>query len=378
MTGLYIHIPFCEKRCYYCDFSTAKYRQTLVDKYLTALHAEIDLFSKYRHISFQTLFLGGGTPSLLSEKELANIFDHLYTVFQIDPKAEISCETNPETLTPKKLAVLYDLGINRLSIGIQSFHDHHLQKIGRIHSAKDAIEAYYFARDVCFKNINIDLMFALPNQTIRELEHDLDRAIQLQPEHISAYSLTIEEKTVFGKQYRQSKLQLVDEEIDAQMYEKVMDRLTEAGYKQYEISNFAKIGYECHHNFVYWNWGDYLGIGAGSHSHFSASRWANQGNTSKYVKLIAAGESPIVMKEMLSIEQQMSEFIFLALRTMAGLDIQQFEERFNISIDELYSEVISDLSKRGLIDRTENRIFLTKSGIILADMVCSEFMVGYE
>ncbi|RMH72921.1 MAG: radical SAM family heme chaperone HemW [Gemmatimonadetes bacterium] len=374
-TGLYLHLPFCEKRCYYCDFSTAAFRPNLVRKYLTAFHAEIDqVVTYFPHTTIQTVFFGGGTPSLHSAEELVAIFEHLHRTFTIYPAAEITCETNPENLTADKLHHLKTLGVNRLSIGVQSFHDHHLQRIGRVHNAATAIGAYHRARHAGFENINIDLMFALPDQTLSEVERDLDQLIDLAPEHISAYSLIVEDKTLFGKQLRQGQFVPMEEDLEAQMYEMVIDRLTTARYLHYEISNFARPGFACAHNLGYWAGGDYLGIGAGAHSHRQGHRWANEGNVSKYVRRMQAGESPVVMEEHLSREQQMAEIVFLALRTRNGIQITDFQRRFGVKIDTVYGETLETLQQRGLIQRTPERIQLTRQGLLLADAVCSEFM----
>lgn len=375
MIGLYIHIPFCQKRCYYCDFSTAAYRQPLIDRYLHVLYTEINhLSTQYKHLSFDTLFLGGGTPSLLSNQELIALFDHLYQAFQINSTAEITIETNPETLTRDQLHTLRALGINRLSIGIQSLHNHHLHQLGRIHTKASALKAYQLARNVGFENINLDLMFALLKQTLSELKQDLEQMIALQPEHISTYSLTIEEKTLFGKWLRQEKIQKIDDDLDAVMYELIIDQLETAGYTHYEISNFARPKYECRHNLIYWQWGNYLGLGVGAHSHFDEFRWANDTNILKYMRLITEKKSPITIKETLSLDQQQAEFVFLALRTRRGVNRSQFEAIFGISLQEKYGDTINQLLQQGLLQQDEEHLFLTRPGVLLADQVCCQFM----
>ncbi|SKC79707.1 radical SAM family heme chaperone HemW [Maledivibacter halophilus] len=373
--GLYLHIPFCIKKCNYCDFVSYSQNDEMIDSYVKALLYEIKMYSdNLSDYKIETIFIGGGTPSILKPEKIDKITNEIFKAFNISENPEFTIESNPGTLTDEKLKIYKDLGINRLSMGLQSFNDDILRFIGRIHSKKDFLENYYLARNIGFKNINVDLIYGLPNQTSCDWEETLKEILKLDTEHVSAYSLKIEEGTVFKGLFDQDKLNLPDEDEDRNMYHLAIELLNSNGINQYEISNFSKPGYQCKHNLIYWNNKNYLGLGVSAHSYLNACRYANTNNIWEYIDSIKNNKYPVVTKEPKTKEDEMTETVFLNLRLKEGLGIQYFKDRFNKSIFEVYGDKIEKLDKLGLITIDHNHIMLTKYGVDVSNQVFVEFL----
>jgi oxygen-independent coproporphyrinogen-3 oxidase len=370
--SLYIHIPFCAKKCMYCDFPSFCGKENLMMDYARALSKEISISAQDKLI--KTIFIGGGTPTYLSLSAWKVIGDEIK---KINKKADIefSVECNPGTISLEKLNYFKEIGINRLSIGLQAWQDELLNALGRIHTLDEFLAGYKMARNCGFNNINIDIMFGLPSQTLDNLVETLYKAIALQPEHISCYSLIVEEGTPFYKLYEKGTLNLPDEEVERDMYQKAVEILEGKGYKQYEISNFSKTGYECRHNLVYWELEDYIGCGAASHSYVKNTRYRNEENIEKYIKEINSRGCAVVEQGENSEKDTMEEFMFMGLRKTSGISEQNFEDRFKKSMDSIYSEVIKRHIKDQLLIRKDGRIFLSKKGIELSNHVMSDFIL---
>ena len=374
MTALYIHIPFCKKKCGYCDFVSYAGKDELIDKYVAALCDEIKELAA-GNWQLATIFLGGGTPTLLAPRHFDNILSLLIMITNINNEIEITTEANPGTANLAKLKALRELGINRLSIGAQSFNDQHLKTLGRIHNAQDIIVMYEHARKAGFDNINLDLIFALPNQTLDEWQSDLQTAINLNPNHLSTYNLQIEEGTPLCKQLPTSNLKLPTEEEDLAMYEYTIETLQANGYKHYEISNFAKPGFECQHNINYWKNGNYLGIGAGAHSHVNGKRWANPDSIGEYlnsvmvtkpVSLFGNGYGRITKNATeTGVVTDRRETLFLGLRLLDGLEIDKFSG---------FEKEVEELIRDGLLMRENNHYKLTRKGLYLGNLVFEKFV----
>ena len=355
MTALYIHIPFCKQKCNYCDFVSYAGKEKLIDDYVAALIREFEQLLSTNYFQLSTIYFGGGTPTLLSLSH----FEQLLTTFNfLLSNPEVSLEANPATADKTKLKRLRSLGINRLSIGIQSFNDQHLQVLGRIHTAKEALKFYEDARTAGFDNINLDLIFALPNQTLEEWQEDLKTALSLKPEHLSTYNLQIEPATPLHSLLTTHNLQLSSEETDLAMYQHTIKTLTAAGYKHYEISNFAKPGYECQHNLVYWRNKNYLGLGAGAHSHMNGKRWSNPNCIEAYLR-----NRPTIDNSIDATDQR--ETIFMGLRLMDGLHQDNFKG---------FAKEVEELTKSGLLEQAGLNIKLTRKGLYLANEVFLHFV----
>ena len=378
--GIYLHIPFCMKKCHYCDFLSAPAAENTKERYIEALKKEIFLYREdLKENIISTIFLGGGTPSLLKEKQIKEILDAIFETYFIKKGAEITIEANPETLTKEKLKIYKEAGINRLSIGLQSTEEEQLKRLGRIHTYEKFLESYTLAREVGFENINVDLMSALPFQTKEEWEETLRKIVNLnpKPEHISAYSLIIEEGTTFFKIKEQ--LSFPDEEEDRQMYWKTKEFLEREGYHRYEISNYALPEKESRHNQTYWTLGEYLGLGLGAASYWNGSRFKNTENLQEYFAFFENNmikELSELQKEVhiLSKEEKMEEFMFLGLRRMKGISEKRFLNLFQKDIIEVYREKIEKGVQIGVLWRKDGRIGLTERGIDISNMVLTEFL----
>ena len=378
--GIYLHIPFCMKKCHYCDFLSAPADENTKERYIEALKKEIFLYREdLKENIISTIFLGGGTPSLLKEKQIKEILDAIFETYFVQEGAEITIEANPETLTKEKLKIYKEVGINRLSIGLQSTEEEQLKRLGRIHTYKKFLESYALAREVGFENINVDLMSALPFQTKEEWEETLRKIVNLnpKPEHISAYSLIIEEGTKFFKIKEQ--LSFPDEEEDRQMYWKTKEFLEREGYHRYEISNYALPEKESRHNQTYWTLGEYLGLGLGAASYWNGSRFKNTENLQEYFAFFENNmikEPSELQKEVhiLSKEEKMEEFMFLGLRRMKGISEKRFLNLFQKDIMEVYGEKIEKGVQIGVLWRKDGRIGLTERGIDISNMVLTEFL----
>jgi oxygen-independent coproporphyrinogen-3 oxidase len=374
MAGIYLHIPFCRKACHYCDFHFSTNRQN-EGEVVQAMAKEIFLQKDYlTDPAIETIYFGGGTPSLLRLKHLELLLHTLHKNFRITADAEITLEANPDDLSTNTLAAFRSLGINRLSLGVQTFHDPFLKYLNRTHSADTSIRAFRLAREQGFTNINLDLIFAMPGQTLDMLEDDVRKLLWLNPEHISAYTLTIEERTVFGWRHKKGLLQPVPDDYAAEAFLLVDDFLTSAGYRHYEISNYARTGFVSKHNSSYWKQTPYLGIGPGAHSFNGLSRQANVANNYLYVKQISQGIVPATV-EKLSDKDRINEYILTSLRTDAGLDLTYLKEILGFTMDVLQLQCIRKWCALGLMNCTESRIILTRKGMLLADKLASDLFV---
>lgn len=391
--GIYIHIPFCVKKCEYCDFLSFHGNKTLQKEYVNALVSEILSYDKLANdYRVRTIFIGGGTPSIMDGKDIALILKKVREVFNINEvekfSNEVTIECNPGTLTKEKLLDYKEAGINRLSIGLQSANNEELKLLGRIHTFEEFVENYNLAREVGFENINIDLMSALPGQTIDGWINTLNKVISLNPEHISAYSLIIEEGTPFFHKYGMeenykneishglgNEAKLPNEDEDRAIYQKTKEILEANGYLRYEISNYGKLGYECIHNSSYWERTPYIGIGLGSSSLLNNHRFHNVLDIDEYIKYSYDHEKIRIDNEELTRNQQMEEFMFLGLRMSKGIHRHKFLKQFNIEIDQVYGEVISSLINKKLLIHQEDRIFLSQKGIDVSNYVLAEFLL---
>ena len=375
MLGLYIHIPFCVTKCKYCDFNSFKIDLNEKTKYLNYLGEEMKLYKEeIKNREIDSVFVGGGTPSILNENEINILFEKIKENFNIKSNAEITMECNPGTLTLNKLKVMKKSGVNRLSIGLQAVQNHHLKYIGRIHTFEEFEKNYHDAKQMGFDNINIDLMYALPNQSREDWMESLEKVVKLNPTHISAYSLILEENTELFKMYERDEFNLLDENTDIEMYEYTINYLKSHGYNQYEISNYAKDNFECKHNVLYWKCEEYVGIGASASGYFNGIRYNNICELDNYEKMILEGEKPIEWEEKLSIKDEIEESIFLGLRMNEGIQISDFKEKYNFDFEKEYKNEIEKLSKMELIEIDNNRMKLTQKGREISNSVFVEFI----
>ncbi|MBQ9157365.1 MAG: oxygen-independent coproporphyrinogen III oxidase [Eubacterium sp.] len=377
---LYIHLPFCLKKCRYCDFLSFPLEKKTISLYMAALLDEIrqmaNHINAYEFVnhSVQSIFLGGGTPSLLEPDQIRMLLDCLRGHFYIEESAEISMEANPGTLTREKLIAAYEAGINRLSIGLQSTDDLMLRRLGRIHSFKQFLNNYEMAREVGFDNINIDLMSGLPGQTLTDWKETLSTVVSLRPDHISAYSLIIEEGTPFAEDSLILS-NLPDEETDRQMYEITGEFLAAQGYRRYEISNYALPGKECRHNMGYWEGTPYLGFGLGASSYYHHARFSNESDISKYIKDPFVPFHLRADYEEQTKKQEMEDRMIFGLRMMKGVSREEFKREFGVEMDEMFGSVIDKYILYGLMEDNEGRVCLTDSGIDVSNRIFEEFLL---
>ena len=367
--SLYVHIPFCARKCRYCDFTSFPAPPGRIGEYMQALRSELaDAGDEYGELRLNTIYIGGGTPTYIDTSYIARLCELIFEIMDVSPDAEISIECNPGSTDRNKLEVYRGAGINRLSIGAQSVNDNELALLGRIHDSTDLFRTYEDARDAGFDNINIDLMSAIPGQTLSTYEHSLRTICELGPEHISAYSLQLEEGTYLYE--HRDEFEFTDEDTDREMYHMTADVLGEYGYRRYEISNYSGPGYECRHNIVYWTGGDYLGIGLGAASLIDNVRYKNTEELLRYL----SGERAIESIP-LSADDRKEEFMFLGLRMICGISCEEFKLRFGKDIDEVYGEVIRDMTGRGMLIREGDRIRLSDPGLDVCNYVLSGFML---
>ncbi|WP_177975469.1 radical SAM family heme chaperone HemW [uncultured Eubacterium sp.] len=378
---LYLHIPFCERKCAYCDFLSAPADLPVRISYIKKLQEEIAYYgSEFEEYQVSSIFLGGGTPTILEGYQLAAILETVKKYFRLVADAEITVECNPGTLTAGKAEKLVQAGFNRLSMGLQSADDRELQLLGRIHNFAQFLESYDLARKAGFENINVDLMSALPGQTLKSWQNTLQKVTALRPEHISAYSLIIEEGTPFYERFAEDERireegghprLLPEEAIERQMYELTQRFLHTKGYERYEISNYAKPGSECRHNCGYWTRKDYLGLGLGASSLVGHQRFQNTSDLKEYLEQ----EYHHIHTETLDKKSEMEEFMFLGLRLMTGISRQQFEKTFQVTLDSVYGEVLRKLKSEQLIEEVAGYVRLTEYGIDVSNYVLSEFLL---
>ena len=373
--SLYIHIPFCAQKCLYCDFPSFARKDHLRKAYIEALNKEIiSLREKYNNLEINTIFIGGGTPSVLESNELECLLKEIAKL-NMAKDIEYSMECNPGNLTEEKLEVMKNYGVNRISIGLQAKQDNLLKGLGRIHNYKTFKENFLLAKKVGFNNINVDLMFGLPNQRLNEWEETLREIISLEPAHISAYSLIIEEGTAFYNLYENDKLKLPTEEEERKMYHLAKKILEENGFNQYEISNYAKEGKECRHNLAYWNMDNWIGVGSASASYINGKRIKNISSVEEYINSI--NERGEAVEEIInnSKNDNMEEFMFMGLRKINGIDENEFKKRFSMNINDVYGEILNKYIDEGLLIRDSGRIFLSEKGIEISNIIMADFLL---
>lgn len=371
MAGIYIHIPFCKQACHYCDFHftiSLRHKASL----LAAIEKEIFMQRSFlKGAGIDSIYFGGGTPSLLSAEEINTIIKAIASNYKVNHNPEITLEANPDDITIDHLKDLKETGINRLSIGIQTFDDQMLQFMNRAHRSKDALASFDHARKAGFGNINFDLIYGLPAKDHQSLDYDLDQLASMSPEHISAYCLTIEDKTIFGKWLKMGKLKEVDEYFAAKQFTMVHNKLSSLGYNHYEVSNYAKDGFESRHNSNYWKEEQYLGIGPSAHSYNGDTRQFNIYNNLKYITSIANDEIPSTI-EKLTKSEKMNDYILTSIRTSWGCDLEKLEKEFNYKLDDRRSEFIKSITGKELAILKNNVLILTPKGMLLADSIASE------
>lgn len=371
---LYLHIPFCVKKCDYCDFLSFPADESIKREYVETLKREIEkVGERYRNCQVSTIFVGGGTPSILNSSYIVEIFDVLRRKFHVAGNAEISMEVNPGTVTKEKLSDWRRAGINRLSMGLQSADNRELKRLGRIHTWEDFLESFRRAREEGFSNLNVDLMSALPGQTMDGWMETLKRTAAQEPEHISAYSLIIEEGTPFYERYggKKGEALLPDEDTDRDMYHKTREFLASCGYERYEISNYAKPGRECRHNIGYWTGVPYLGLGLGAASYIEGIRFSNTRNLKEY---LAGKPGDDRDRQVLTKKEMEEEFFFLGLRLAAGVSLKEFERRFGLTAEEVYPGLMERMVKEGAAVLERDRFFLTEYGFDVSNYVMAQFL----
>jgi len=372
ISALYIHIPFCVKKCGYCNFNSIKFEKSIVEAYLDAIVKEIKLLKeKYE---FKTIFLGGGTPTALNENQLKKLLTVVEESIDLNELVEYTIEINPGTLTTEKIDIISKSRINRISLGIQSFNDKYLHLLGRIHTGREALNTFTLLRNNGFENINIDLISSLPSQKVKEWENDLNIAISMQPDHISAYSLSFETGTPFKNQLNNGTLKPINEEDDLEMYKLTINKLKSVNYEHYEISNFAINGRKCQHNIIYWENREYVGIGAGAFSFLESNRTSNEPDVLKYIKNINADKKEISFSERLPLKDLAAETIIMGLRMSKGISNNRLLAQTGLSFKDVLSDKIYELRGNGFIDFDNSELKLTEKGLYVADSVMMEFL----
>lgn len=371
--GIYIHIPFCKKKCHYCDFVSYCDKKEDIEQYIEALIKEIE--NKKGEIlerNITTIYIGGGTPSFIEAQYISKILEKL----KINDNQEITIEVNPGTVTNQKLKEYKDVGINRISIGLQETHNNLLKTIGRIHTYEEFLKTYEMVRKIGFKNVNVDLMIGLPNQSIQDIKENLERVRLLNPEHISIYSLIVEEGTALSKKVESGEEQLPNEELERNMYWYVKNTLELNGYKHYEISNFAKSGYESKHNMNCWKQKEYIGFGVSAHSYFHLKRFSNTNNLTEYIQNIEDNniDKNVILQETQDVEDTQKEYMLLGLRKIDGVSISEFKNKFTNNPIFLYKKELNKLIEEGLLKIDLDNIKLTDKGLDLANVVWENFV----
>ena len=375
--GLYIHIPFCLKKCNYCDFTSYIFNPAMVKAYLAALDKEMALYSSSlppEEKQLETIYIGGGTPTCLRANELYEVLKACRYYFTWLPEIEVTVEANPGTVDLEKFAILRQAGINRLSIGVQTDSDNLLQVLGRQHTFEQAVEAVRLARQAGFGNINLDLIFGIPGQTLTSWRECLAKTVNLSPQHISVYNLQLEEGIPLWEKIKSGQLKTCPEETELAMYEQAIEFLKGNNYLQYEISNFAQTGYQCRHNLRYWRNISYLGLGLSAHSYLPRRRFNNTDNINTYLNCLTEGKLPVSRVEFISKPVEMQETVFLGLRLMQGLDLTTFFVRFGCCIEDVFTAQLKNLLHLGLVEINGSSLRLTKKGLPVANFVFREFV----
>lgn len=377
-TSAYIHIPFCEHICYYCDFNKVFLEGQPVDEYIEALLKEARLALRQNPVEkMETLYVGGGTPTSLTASQLERLLSGLREILPYN-NGEFTVEANPGDLTADKLDVMKNYGVNRLSMGVQTFDDRLLKKIGRKHTAQDVYDTIQLLEEKDFSNVTIDLIYALPGQSLESFRDTVTRALALDLPHYALYSLILENQTMFMNWVRRGKMHLPEQELEAQMYAETIGAMEKAGRKQYEISNFAKPGFESQHNLVYWNNQNYFGLGAGASGYLGNRRYKNRGPIQHYLKSLKNDQLPVLEEEILTQKAQIEEEMFLGLRKILGVDKTVFENRFGFSMMDVYGDVIEKLKQQKLITETDSRVCLTEEGLFRGNDVFEEFLLSND
>lgn len=374
-TSAYVHIPFCTQICYYCDFSKVFIKNQPVDDYLTALISE---FNYYNIHDLKTLYIGGGTPTAISAEQLDYLLSNLEKQINLEMLEEFTIEANPGDLTPEKIEVLKKSAVNRVSLGVQTFFDKQLKQIGRSHNEAQIYESIDALKAAGLTNISIDLIYALPNQTMEQVEENVRKALALDIPHLSLYSLILENHTVFMNKQRRGRLHLPNEDIEADMFTYIINELEKNGFEHYEISNFTKPGFESRHNLMYWDNVEYYGVGAGASGYLDGVRYRNRGPIQHYLKAIAEHGHSRLGEDILSKEEMMEEEFFLGLRKKSGISISHFEAKFGVGFEERYGQIVADLVKDGLLIHEDDTIRMTQKGLFLGDTVAEKFILDND
>lgn len=377
--AVYIHIPFCNRICPYCDFNKYVLKGQPVEQYLEALDVEMERTLKEMPpssvVDVETIFVGGGTPTVLTADQLQQFLQSIQRHFSFAQLAEFTFEANPETMDKEKLRVMKEYGVNRLSFGVQTFDPNLLRRLGRMHSPEDVFKAIAEARETGFENISIDLMFGLPQQTVPMLHETLDTAFKLGVQHFSAYSLKVEEGTFFHTLYQKDKLPLPSEDEEVQMYADLIERMERQGYHQYEISNFARPGFESVHNLTYWRNAEYYGFGAGAHGYVLGARHINAAGIQEYIAMLSQEEKlPYIEKRSIGQQEAMEDMMIMGLRTKEGVSAERFFVQYHCHLEDVYGRELEQLMEKHLIEKTPNGYRLTKEGIFLGNDVFAEFL----
>lgn len=373
--GVYIHIPFCHQICNYCDFNKFFFHNQPVDEYIESLGKEMALWANdLQKAEIETIFIGGGTPTSLSVDQLDRLLELITTYIPMEHVTEFSSEANPDELTLDKMQKMREFGVNRLSMGVQTFDQNLLKVLGRTHSNDHVYEVINHAKQTDFPSISIDLMYGLPNQTMDQWKASLQEAFRLKIPHISAYSLLVEPKTIFYNLLSKGKLSLPGEDLEAEMYGYLLEEMQSHGYIQYEISNFAYVGKESKHNLLYWNNDEYIGLGAGAHGYVNGKRYSNHGPIKKYMQTIDTGEQPLMMQKEVTNVEKMEEEMFLGLRKNEGVSLAKFEERYGLTLRDVYGKELDELLQRELLVLENNFVRLTSRGRFMGNEVFQYFL----
>ncbi len=370
-TSAYVHIPFCTQICYYCDFSKVFIKNQPVDAYLQALIRE---FRSYDITELRTLYIGGGTPTSISAVQLDYLLTELSRDLNLNTLEEFTIEANPGDLTVDKIEVLQKSAVNRVSLGVQTFNDKHLKRIGRSHNEAQIYSTIDALKTAGFQNISIDLIYALPGQTMDDVRSNVAKALSLNIPHLSLYSLILEHHTVFMNKMRRGKLHLPTEDLEAEMFEYIISEMERNGFEHYEISNFTKPGFESRHNLMYWDNVEYYGVGAGASGYLDGIRYRNRGPIQHYLKGVSEGNARL-SEEVLSKNEMMEEELFLGLRKKEGVSIGKFEQKFGTSFEKCYGQIVQELQSDGLLKENNGFIQMTKKGLFLGDTVAEKFIV---
>ncbi|WP_373774131.1 radical SAM family heme chaperone HemW [Streptococcus ferus] len=371
-SSAYVHIPFCTQICYYCDFSKVFIKNQPVDTYLVKLMQEVDY---YELPALRTLYIGGGTPTALSAEQLDVLLTNLEARLDLSQLQEFTIEANPGDLTAEKIAVLKRSKVNRISLGVQTFNDRHLRQIGRGHNEAQIYDSISGLKEAGFFNISIDLIYALPGQTMMDIEKNVEKALALDIPHLSLYSLILENHTVFMNRQRRGQLHLPNEDTESDMFAYILSELKRHGFDHYEISNFAKPGFESRHNLMYWDNAEYYGIGAGASGYLNGMRYRNRGPIQHYLKAVSEQGHARLHEEYLTKAEQMEEEMFLGLRKKSGISVARFEEKFQLSFNDLYGTIVDQLIAEGLLKNNKQQIQMTQKGLFLGDTVAERFIL---